>query len=309
VELHGELVQSILRTVTRNYYSVLGTAPLLGRLITPEHKETSSVAVISCQFWQSRFGGASEVVGKEITIKGKPYTIIGVTRKWFTGMLIGEETDITIPMKSDDSRAMLWVYITGRLKGGVTMEPARAQLQSFWPEVLQATASTNTPGVRRNLFFSMGLDVSPAATGVNRTLRSRFRRPLYVLMGIVGLILLVACVNLASLLLARASARSHEMSVRVALGATRWTLARQVLTESLTLAACGALLGLAFAYWGSRLLVALMTEGSFTPVMLDLRPDWRVLEFTASVAILTGILFGFAAAWRVAHENPASTLQ
>jgi predicted permease len=309
VELRGESFRADLRSVTGNYYSVLGATPLLGRLITPEDKETSPVAVISYEFWQHRFGGAPDVLGKDIAFEGRPYTIIGVTRKWFTGMSTGEGPDITIPMKSDDVRSRLWVYITGRLKDGVTVEQARAQLQSLWPAVLQATVSTSTPGLRRNLFFSMGLDVSRAATGVNQRLRSRFTRPLYVLMGIVGLILLVACVNLASLQLARAAARSHEMSVRVALGATRWPLARQVLTESLALSACGALLGLALAYWGSHLLVALMTEGSVSPVMLDLRPDWRVLLLTASVAVLAGILFGLAPAWRCSHENPASALQ
>jgi predicted permease len=155
----------------------------------------------------------------------------------------------------------------------------------------------------------MGLDVAPAATGINTALRSHFTRPLYVLMGIVGLILLVACVNLASLMLARAATRSHEMSVRVALGASRWALARQVLAESLALSISGALLGLAFAYWGSRLLVALMTEGYLTPVILDLSPDLRVLSLTASVAILTGILFGLAPAWRASRQDPASVLQ
>ena len=309
VELHGELFQATLRSVTANYFSVLGATPLLGRLLVPDDKETAPVAIISYEFWQRRFGGAADVVGKEISIEGQSYTIIGVTRKWFTGMTVGQGPDVTTPMKSNDNRAMLWVFITGRLKDSVTVEQARAQLQSFWPEVLRATASTNTPGLRRDLFFSMGLDVSPTATGVNQALRSQFTRPLYVLMGIVGLILLVACVNLASLLLARASARSHEMSVRVALGATRWTLARQVLTESLALSACGALLGLAFAYWGSRLLVALMTEGHPTSVIFDLRPDWRVLSLTASVAILTGILFGLAPAWRCSREDPVSVLQ
>jgi len=309
VELHGEVFRAEERSVSRNYYSVLGTTPLLGRLITSEDKETSPVAVISYEFWQHRFGGAPDAVGREITIDGAPYTIVGVTRKWFTGMAKGEGPDITTPMKSDDNRAMLWVFITGRLKHGITVEQARAQLQSFWPEVLQATVSTKTPGLRRNLFLSMGLDISPAATGVNQRLRSQFTRPLYVLMGIVGLILLAACVNLASLLLARAASRSHEMSVRAAMGATRWTLARQVLTESFTLSACGAMLGLVFAYWGSRLLVALMTEGSLTPIMLDLRPDWRVLLLTASVAVLAGILFGLAPAWQSSHENPASMLQ
>jgi len=314
VEIHGVLSRADVRSVTGNYYSELGATPLLGRLITPEdvslgRSGASPVAVLSYEFWQRRFGGASDVAGKGIAIEGQPFTIIGVARKWFTGMATGEPADVTIPMKGTDERSLLWVSITGRLKDGVTIAQARAQLQSFWPEVLRATASTDTPGLRRQSFFSMGLDVAPAATGVNAELRSRFTRPLHVLMGIVGLILLVACVNLASLMLARAAARSHEMGVRVALGASRWALVRQVLSESLALSACGAVLGLAFAYWGSRLLVSLMTEGYLSPVMLDLRPDWRVLALTASVAILTGILFGLAPAWRCSREDPASVLQ
>jgi predicted permease len=314
VEINGVLSQADVRSVTGNYYSELGATPLVGRLISPEDVSpggtaTSAVAVLSYGFWQRRFGGASDVVGKGIGIEGQPFTIIGVTRKWFTGMTTGEAPDVTIPMKGSDERAQLWVFITGRLKEGVTVAQARAQLQSFWPEVLQATASTQTPGLRRQAFFSMGLDVAPAATGINAALRSHFTRPLYVLMGIVGLILLVACVNLASLMLARAAARSHEMSVRVALGASRWALARQVLIESFVLSACGALLGLAFAYGGSRWLVSLLTEGYLTPVVLDLSPDWRVLSLTASVAILAGILFGLAPAWRASRQDPASLIQ
>ena len=155
----------------------------------------------------------------------------------------------------------------------------------------------------------MGLEVSTAARGFTSGLRSQFARPLYVLGGIVGLILVVACVNLANLMLARAAARSHEMSVRVVIGASRWSLARQVLTESLTLSLAGALLGLAFAFWGSRLLVFLMTEGRLFPVTLDLSPDLRVLSLTVSIAILTGILFGLAPAWRSSREDPAYVLQ
>jgi predicted permease len=314
VEIHGALSQAEVRSVTGNYYSELGATPVLGRLMGPNDVNLggagiSPVAVLSYEFWHRRFGGASDVVGKQIAIDGQPFTIIGVSRKWFTGMTTGEAPDLTTPMKATDNRAMLWVFITGRLKDGVTVAQARAQLQSFWPEVLRATASTDTPGLRRQLFFSMGLDVAPAAMGINTTLRAHFTRPLYVLMGIVGLILLVACVNLAGLMLARAAARSHEMSVRVALGASRWALARQVLTESLALSVSGALLGLAFAYWGARLLVSLLTEGYLTPVILDLSPDWRVLLLAASVAILTGILFGLAPAWRASGEDPASVLQ
>jgi len=314
VEFGGVLSLANVRSVTGNYYSELGATPLLGRLLAPEDVNLAGtgslpVAVLSYDYWQRRFGGAREVVGKEIAIEGQPFTIIGVSRRWFTGMTTGQAPDLTTPMKPNDNRAMLWVFITGRLKEGVTLPQARAQLQSFWPEVLRATASTQTPGLRRQLFFSMGLDVSPAATGINASLRAHFTRPLYVLMGILGLILLVACVNLASLMLSRAAARSHELSVRVALGAGRWTLARQVLAESLTLSVSGALLGLAFAYWGSRLLVRLLTEGYLTPVILDLRPDWRVLSLTASVSILTAVLFGLAPAWRASRQDPALVLQ
>src|SRR6266404_2599891 len=324
VEVNGILSQNHVLTVTGNCYSELGVAPLLGRLLIPEDANpgsgaTSQVAVIGYEFWQHRFGGSPDVVGKQIRVEGQPFTIIGVTRKWFTGLSTGQPPEVTIPITAApliqggtfnlDSRSALWVFVTGRLNDGVSIDQARAQLQSFWPEVLLATASTETPGLRRQTFLSMGLEVSSAAKGIAADLRSQFTRPLYVLAGIVGLILLVACVNLANLMLARAAARSHEMSVRVAIGASRWSLARQVLTESLALSLAGALLGLAFAYWGSRLLLLLMTQGNLFPVTLDLSPDLRVLLLTVSVAILTGILFGLAPAWRCSREDPASVLQ
>jgi predicted permease len=324
VEVNGVLSQSRVLAATGNAYSELGATPLLGRLLIPEDTNLSSgakqqVAVIGYEFWQNRFGGAADIVGKQILIEGHPFTAVGVTRKWFTGLTSGEPPEITVPItampftQSDkfdiESRGVLWLQVIGRLKDGVTIEQARTQLQSFWPDVLLASASTQTPGLRRQLFLSMGLDASPIARGLDSDLRSQFARPLYVLAGIVGLILLVDCVNLANLMLARAAARSHEMSVRVAIGASRWSLVRQVLAESLSLSLTGALLGLAFAYWGSRLLVLLMTQGNAVQVSLNLSPDLRVLSLTISVAILTGLLFGLAPAWRSSCEDPASTLQ
>jgi predicted permease len=314
VEINGRLSLADVDSVTGNYYYTLGTPPLLGRLIAPgeanpESSTVAPVAVLGYDCWRRRFGGSPDAIGRQITINGQSFTIIGVTRRWFTGMTTGEPPDITIPMQSTDNRALLWVFITGRLKEGVTAPQARAQLQSFWPAVLLATVSTQNPGPRRQAFLSMRLGVSPVATGVARDLRERFTKPLYVLLGIVGLILLVACVNLANLMLARAAARDHETSVRVALGAGRWELARQVLVDSLTISISGALLGIAFAYWGSSLLVRIMMQGSLTPVTLDLNPDGRVLLVTVAATILTAVLFGIVPAWRASRQDPAAVLQ
>jgi predicted permease len=324
VEVNGEFSPGQVRAVTGDYYSVLGVSPLVGRLIAPEDvspagASTSQVALLGYEFWQRRLGGASDVVGKQVRIEGQAFTIIGVTRKWFAGMTAGEPADITFPVTAQqlisgdgfaiDDRSVLWLFVTGRLKDGVTVVQARAQLESFWPEVLAATVSTATPGPRRDAFLGMGVDVAPAASGVVTGLRSQFTRPLYILLGVVGLILLVACVNLANLLLARCAARRREMSVRVALGASPWLLVRLVLMECVTLSAGGAVLGLGFAYWGSRWLVTIITRQYSGPVALDLRPDGLVLGLTGVVAVLTGILFGLAPALRASRGDATSMLR
>ena len=228
-------------------------------------------------------------------------------------MTPGEPPEVTIPIAAapfdPQSRALLTTFATGRLRTGATIEQAHAQLASFWPELLLATVPTQSRGPRRQSFLSMRLAVEPAAAGANTGLRDRVSRPLYLLMGVVVLILLIACVNLANLTLARAAARSHEMSTRTALGASRRQIVLQLLTESLLLSATGALLALAFAHWGSPLLVGLITRGTLDPVILDLRPDWRVFSFTAAAAVLTGVLIGLVPAWQMSRQAPALVLR
>lgn len=325
VELNGALSQDAVVAVSGNYFSGLGVSPLLGRFIAPDdanppNGSTSQVAVLGYEFWQQRFGADTNIIGRAIRIEGHSFIIIGVTRKWFTGMTPGYPPEIMVPLTAQplisgqwiqnlEDRSKLWLSLTGRLTPGTTVAQARAQLQSFWPGVLEATAPTQEPGLRRQRFLSMGLQVISVATGFARELRASYTRPLYILLVIVGLILLVACVNLANLMLAHGAARSQETSIRLALGASRWTLGRQVLAEALMLSSSGALLGLAVAYWGSRLLLHLITRNSLAPILLDLRPDWRVLCAAAAAAILTGILFGVAPAWFASRHDPASLLQ
>lgn len=321
VEANGALSQSRILAVSGNFYSELGVTPMLGRLLTPEDADSrgdagSEAAVISYEFWRTRFGGASSAAGKLVRIEGHPFVIVGVTRPWFPGMTPGEPPDITIPLAAapvvqDGAAGMerggsYWIFITGRLKDGVSLEAARAQLDTFWPEV---SRTSHSAAWRERADFVERLELTPAATGVTDVLRSQFTRPLQVLAGIGGLALLAACVNLASLMLARAAARSRELCVRATLGASRWALVREAATESLLLSSAGAVLGLAFAYGGSRVLLLQIARRNPLPLSFDLSPDGRVLFFTAALALLTGILSGIVPAWRSSQQDPALTLQ
>jgi predicted permease len=314
VEAGGTLFLGGVRSVTGNYFNGLGATPLLGRLLAPGDFTGggANVAVLDYECWVDRFGRDPAVIGKTLRIEEKPFTIVGVTRQWFAGMTPGEPSDIAIPLVSApfdrESRALLWIFATGRLRSGVTIAQARTQLASFWPDLLLATAPTESRGPRRQSFLSMRLAVEPAAAGAHTTLRSRVSRPFYLLMGVVALILLIACVNLANLALARTAARRHEMNTRAALGASRRQIVIQMLTESVLLSVAGALLALPFARWGGPLLLGLVTQGTSNPVVLDLRPDWRVFSFTAAAAVLTGALIALLPAWRMSRQEPALVL-
>lgn len=317
IEINGALFRSSVRGVTGNYYETLGALPLRGRLIGPQDAGTQGmpVAVIDYELWTRKFARDPTVIGKAIRIEGTTFTIVGVSRKWFTGMTPGTASDITVPITAApfsslvQNRAILWIFAAGRLKDGLTIGQAQQQLRSFWREALVIAAPTTSPGERLQSWLGMGLNAISAATGVNADLRLDLQRPLRLLMGMAGLILLVACVNLANLTLARVVARSREISVRVSLGATRWHIIRQLLAETVLLAAAGALFAFILANWGGHLLLAMITAGRDTPVILNLRPDWRVFCFTALAAIGTALLIACMPAWQALHQPPADALR
>jgi predicted permease len=319
VEINQTASLSNVRSVTSNCYSILGARPLLGRLISAEDtqgSQVSQVAVIGYQLWRERFAGDPNVVGRTLHIDGKLFTIIGVTGKWFTGLTVGSPPEITIPSGAGhfidlESRHLLWLLVTGRLAPGDTIEHASAQLQAVWPRVLEATVPTGSAGERRQSFLAMGLQIASVANGAdtNGDLRSRAQTPLFLLMGVVSLILLVICVNLASLTLARVGSRRHEIGTRIALGASPWQAVRQFMAETLILSAAGSLLALCFSSWGSEFLIRLATRGETVPALLDIRPDWRIFCFTIAAAVFTGSLTGLLPVWQLLRQRPGSTLR
>src|SRR5208282_5179469 len=325
VETNGALSQDDIWAVTGNFYSELGVSPFAGRLLSPEDgglndAAPSLVAVLGHGFWQRHYGGDLSVLGKSIRIEGVPFTVVGIMRPGFTGMSIDTEPDLTIPLmasnllvptefKEIDDRKRFWISAAGRLKDGVTQEQARAQLEALWPAVQSATLPSEFTSEEQQKFLVARLKVESIARGKEWFLRAHFTRPLYILMGVTGLILLVACANLASLMLARAGARSQEMSVRVALGAGRGRLVRQMFTEGLLLSAAGAAAGIFLAYHGSRALLNFMMQDYLVPPALNINPDLHVVTFTSVVTVLTGFLFSVVPAWRAARQDPAAFLQ
>jgi predicted permease len=316
VEMNGASSQADVIGVTGNYYSELGATPAVGRLITPEDANLESmvpteVAVLDYGFWQRHYGGARDVIGKTIKIEDVPFTILGVTRKGFNGLSVASP-EVIVPLTAKPlilPSEEIWLGTMGRLKPGVTLQQAQAQLETLWPGIQKAETPTNkTPGEFAR-YRSLRVKAESRQKG-GPLVRERFAKPVYVLFGIAGMVLLLACVNLASLMLARAASRSHEMAVRVALGAGHARIARQMLTESVMLSVAGTLAGWGFAYWASHTISGLILGEIYSiPAELNLAPDWRILAFTAAVAIVTGMLFGLAPAWRATQEDPNEALQ
>jgi len=303
-------------TISGGYFSTLGVPALLGRTFTAEDDRPpggQSVAVISYGFWRRRFALDPAAVGKTISLNGVPCTIIGVTPPEFFGVEVGAAVDVwtsltqvTRPSSLNDPGGN-WLRVIARLKPGVTEQQASADgARIFQSTLAERVSSINDPTTRRE-FLAQTIALDPAGNGLSQ-LRNQFSQPLKILMTIVGLLLLITCANIANLLLARAEMRASEIAVRLALGASRLRLIRQLLTESVMLATLGACLGLFFAVWGRNLLVTSIPRGNL-PLTLGPVLDLRMLGFTAAVALGVGIMFGLAPAMRATRVDLTTALK
>jgi predicted permease len=315
VQVNGEAELARGQLVTANYFPGLGVRMLLGRDFTAEDDRAGAepVAVIGYGYWQRRFGGDSSVLGKRMVVNGVSFTISGVTPPEFFGLQPGTSVDMSLPLAvqplilprlAEPGVSLFtaadhwWIEVLGRLKPGVTEEQARGNLEVIFKQAVMQGMPPTKDGKAPPL---PTLVTVPGGRGLD-SLRSQFSKPLFILMTVVGLVLLIACANVANLLLARATARQKEIAVRLSIGATRARLIRQLLMESVLLSSLGGLAGLLFAYWGSNLLVAMMQRGN-DRLALDLHPDIRVLAFTAGACLLTGLLFGLAPAFRATRVD------
>ncbi len=317
----GEVETVQQAQVSSNYFSVLGVNAVVGRVLADDDERASSpqpVAVISYDFWKRRFGLDPAVVGKNITLNECPFTIVGVTSPGFYGFEVGRKPDLWWPLQAVPLvfpsnqylklRGHWWLRVIGRLQPGANVAQARQELDLIVKQQTAEMLAEDPPRSESTLRYFQGLrlELEPGGTGWT-TLRAQFKQPLLILMAAVGLVLLTACANVANLLLARASRRRKEIAIRLAIGAGRWRIIRQLLTESLLLAIAGGALGLLLAQWGTGVLITYLPRQQTAGLFVA--PDTGVLGFTLAVSVLTGILFGLAPAFHATRINLIASLK
>ena len=306
--------------VTGNFFPVLGVSAMYGRTIEPYDERTGapSVVVLSHAYWRTRFGGDRAVVGRMVRLDDRPFTVVGVAPSSFRGLVVARDVDFWVPLSAEpllrasgrmSNASANWLQFVGRVRGGHTLDEARAELTTLYhPAVIEPKLAVARDAEARARLGRFRPVVESARTGLATT-RQQYGEPLTVLLAISGLVLLIACVNVANLLLARASKRRHEMAVRLSLGAGRGRVIRQLLTESVLLSLAGAALGMVLAYAACDYLIGFFAT-TRTPIMLEVGPDLRVLAFATILALATGLLFGLAPAWRaISLAAPAASLR
>jgi len=307
--------------VSGDFFHALGITPAIGRFFTQRDDRRgcglAPGAVISYEFWQRNFGGDSSVPGKTISIGEHRVDVIGVTPPGFFGVEVGRTFDVALPICSEpaldngsdrlDSGASWWLTVMGRLKPGVSIEQASAMLKTESPQIFRATLPPGYPTDSVKPYLAMKLFAIPAGYGISH-LRDEYSRPLTLLLAITGLVLLIACVNLANLMLARANQRQREIAVRRALGASQIRIARQILAEGLLIAICGTAAGVLVARVLSQGLISFLATSEDIGG-LNIAPDFRVFAFTAGLAVVTCLLFSAAPVLRAARIEPGDALK
>jgi len=321
IDVGAQHSRGLVAAVSGNFFDELGGRAAAGRLLSVSDTnepsvEPSMVAVLGHGFWQRTFASDPAAIGRRVTVEGIAFTVMGVAPPNFVGLGMFIEPDVTVPLTAfpkiaDHAPGSLltnpstWVRVTGRLKPRVSIRQARAGLELLWSDLKAANVPPSLQGARRDAFLGAGLSVRSAAKGYETgpDMRARFTRPLYVLLAIALLVLVIACLNLASLMVARSVAAGHDIGVRMALGATRLRVMRAVIMEGVLLAIAGGLAGGLAALWISDALSRLILRDFTVRTTFDVRPDARVVAFTIVLTLAGGVLCSLVAAWRAGGQD------